>query len=82
MSGFLIPPYPLTNFEIQKYYQNEPKFNGVYSRDYLPKIKDGPFVINLDDYESVGTHWTALQLNGDNLTYFDIFGVKYIPKEI
>ena len=60
MSGFLIPPYPLTNFEIQKYYQNEPKFNGVYSRDYLPKIKDGPFVINLDDYESVGTHWTAL----------------------
>ena len=82
MSGFLIPPYPLTNFEIQKYYQNEPKFNGVYSRDYLPKIKDGAFVINLDDYESVGTHWTALQLNGDNLTYFDIFGVKYIPKEI
>ena len=60
MSGFLIPPYPLTNFEIQKYYQNEPKFNGVYSRDYLPKIKDGAFVINLDDYESVGTHWTAL----------------------
>ena len=82
MSGFLIPPYPLTNFEIQKYYQNEPKFNGVYSRDYLPKIKDGAFVINLDDYESVGTHWTALQLNGDNLTYFDIFGVKYIPKDI
>ena len=34
-------PHPLTNFEIQKYYQNEPKFNGVYSRNNLPKIKDG-----------------------------------------
>ena len=32
----LMPPYPLTNFEIQKYYQNEPKFNDVYSRDNLP----------------------------------------------
>ena len=60
MSSFLIPPYPLTNFEIQKYYQNEPKFNGVYSRDYLPKIKDGAYEINLDDYEPVGTHWIAL----------------------
>ena len=35
-----MPPHPLTNFEIQKYYQNEPKFNGVYSRDNLTKIKD------------------------------------------
>ena len=47
-------PLPLTNFEIQKYYQNEPKFNGVYSRDNLPKIKDGAYVINLDEYESIG----------------------------
>ena len=40
--GFLIPSLPLTNFEIQKYYQNEPRFNGVFSRDNLPdKIKDG-----------------------------------------
>ena len=40
--GFLILPYPLTNFEIQEYYENEPKFNGVFSRDNLPeKIKDG-----------------------------------------
>ena len=36
----LMPPRPLTNFEIQKYYQNEPRFNGVYSRDNLSKIKD------------------------------------------
>ena len=38
---FLMPPHPLTNFEIQKYYQNEPKFNGVYSRNNLPKKRIG-----------------------------------------
>ena len=46
---FLMPSHPLTNFEIQKYYQNEPRFNGVFSRNNLPKkIKDGAYVINLD----------------------------------
>ena len=40
-----MPPHPLTNFEIQKYYQNEPRFNGIYSRDNLQKIKDGPYII-------------------------------------
>ena len=49
-------PVLLTNFEIQKYYQNEPKFNGVYSRNNLRKIKDGVYKINLDEYESIGTH--------------------------
>ena len=50
--GFLMPPHPLTNFEIQKYYENQPRFNGVFSRDNLPKkIKDGAYVINLDEYE-------------------------------
>ena len=43
-----MPPHPLTNFEIQNFYQNEPRFNGVFSRDNLPKIKDGACVINLD----------------------------------
>ena len=46
-----MPPHLLTNFEIQKYYQNEPKFNSVYSRNNLPKTKDGAYVINLDEYE-------------------------------
>ena len=45
-----MPLHPLTNFEIQKYYQNESRFNGVYSRDNLPKIKNGAYVINLDEY--------------------------------
>ena len=48
-----MPPHPLTNFEIQRCYQNEPKFNVFYSRNNLPKIKDGAFVIKLDKYESI-----------------------------
>ena len=59
--GFLVPPHPLTNFEIHKYYKNEPRFNGVFSRNNLPKkTKDGAYVINLDEYADVGTHWIAL----------------------
>ena len=58
-----MPPHPLTNFEIQKYYENEPKFNGFYSRNNLSKIKDGAYIINLDDYESIGTHWIAQYVN-------------------
>ena len=49
--------HPLTNFEMQKYYHNQTKFNGVYSRDNLPKIKDGVYIINLDKYSDIGTHW-------------------------
>ena len=78
----LIPPHPLTNFEIQKYYQNEPRFNGVYSRDNLPKINDGADIINLDEYSDIGTHLVALCVNNNNVTYFDSFGVEHISKEI
>ena len=56
-----MPPHPLTNFEIQKYCQNEPRFNGAYSRDNLSvEIKDGAYKINLDEYSHIGTHWVAL----------------------
>ena len=77
-----MPPHPLTNFEILKYYQNEPRFNGVYSRENLPKIKDGVYVINLDEYSDIGTHWVALYVQNNNVTYFDSFGVEHIQKEI
>ena len=77
-----MPPHPLTNFELQKYYQNQLRFNGVYSRDNLSKIKDGAYVINLDEHSDIGTNWVALCVTNDDVTYFNSFGVKHIPKEI
>ena len=78
-----MPPHPITNFEMQKYYQNEPRFNGVYSRNNSPhKIKDGACIINLDVYSDIGTHWVALYVSNDGVTYFDSFGVEYTPKKL
>ena len=78
-----MPPHPLTNFEIQNSNENESRFNGAYSRDNLSnKIKDRAYVINLDEYSDIGTHWVALWVNNNNVTYFDSFGVEHIPKEI
>ena len=58
------------------YYQNKPRFNGVYSRDNLPnKIKDGAYVINRDEYSDSGTRWIALYVNTKTVTYFDSFGI-------
>ena len=66
-----------------KYYENESRFNGVYSRDNLPnKIKDRAYVINLDEYSDIGTHWIALYVKNNDITYFDSFGVEHVPKEI
>ena len=81
--GFLILPHPLTNFEIQKYYKSELRFNGVFSGNNLPKkIKDGTHVINLDEYADVGTYWIALFCNRNEVVYFHSFGVEHIPEEI
>ena len=74
-----MPPQPLANFEIQKYYQNQPKFNGVCSINNLPKIKVGAYlIINLDECKSIET----LYVNDNNITYFNSFGVEHIPKQI
>ena len=83
-----MPPCPLTSFEIKRYYQNEPKFYCVYSRNNLLKIKAGTYVINIYEFKSIGTHGIALYVNGNNrrasynAIYFDNFGVEHIPKEI
>ena len=78
-----MPTYPSTNFEIQKYYRNEPRFNGVCFGDNLQKIKDGAYVINLDEYSDIGTHWVALHVNNNNdVTYFDSLRLEHIPKVI
>ena len=74
--------HPLTNFEIQNYYQNKPKFDGIYLRNSLSKIKDGAYIINFDEYESIWAHWRALYVNAKNVTYFDSFGAEHILEEI
>ena len=67
-------PHPLTNFEIQKYYQNGPRFNGVYLRDNLSvDIKDGAYMINFDEYSDIGSHWIPLYVLNNDVTYFDSF---------
>ena len=78
-----MPPHPLRNFEIQKYYQNEPRFNGVHSRGNLPeKIKGVAYIINYDEYADIGTRWTALFCNRSEVVYFDSFGVEHVLEEI
>ena len=67
---------------MQKYYQSEPRFNGVYSRNNLPKqIKDEAYVINLGEYKDTGTHWIALFCK-KKIVYFDSFGIEHKPEEI
>ena len=73
-------PHFLPNFEMQKYHQNKSKFNGVFSRIDLSKIKDGSYKINLDEYESIKTHWRALYVNAENATSFNSFAVEHVPK--
>ena len=75
--------HPLTNIEISEYYKNEPRVNGVYSRNNLPnKIKKGAYVINLNEYENTGTHWVSLFVKANKAIYFDSFGIEHIPIEI
>ena len=69
-----MPPHPITNFEIL--------FNGVFSIDNLQKIKDEAYIINLDEYSDIGIHWITLYIQNNEVTYFDSFGEKHIPKEI
>ena len=57
-------------------------FNAVYSRDNLSKVKDGAYVINLVEWFDTGTHWIALYVQNNGVTYFESFGAEHIPKEI
>ena len=75
-----MPPHLLTNFEIQEYYQREPKLSGVYSRYNLRKMKDGTYLINLDEYKPIETHWIVLYVNDNNVT-FDSSGVEHFQNK-
>ena len=81
--NLLLPFHPLTNIEISEYYKNEPRFNGVYSRNNLPnKIKKGAYVINLDEYENTGTHWVSLFVKANKVIYFDSIGIEHISEKL
>ena len=77
-----MPPHLLTNFELKKYYQNQNIFNGAYSRDNLPRVKDEAYVIHLGEHCDIGTHCIALYVLNNCVTYFDSFGVEHISQEI
>ena len=64
------------------HFKNVKGFNGVFSRNNLPKLKKGAYVINLDHSENTGTHWIVIFVKKDEVIYFDSFGVEYIPEEI
>ena len=63
-------PHSLVNFEIQRRCQDETKFNGAFPKNNSTKIKNGEYLLDLDEYKSIGTHWIALCVNGNNVTYF------------
>ena len=78
----IIPFHPLTNWEIMHYFKNAKGFNGVFSRNNLPKLKNGACVINLDHSKNTGRHWIVIFMNSSEVIYIDSFAVKYIPKKI
>ena len=73
-------PHPLSTFEIQKYQNELNRLYVVFSRNNLSQIKDAAYMINLNDYESIGTYWIALYANAENVVHFDSFGVEHIQK--
>ena len=72
----------LSNIEITEYFNYVARFNGIFSRNNLPKIKDCGYVINLDDKKSTGTHWVSLFIDRNTAVYCDSFGIEYIPEEV
>ena len=87
--GFLMPPHPLTNFEIiikvlskrSIIKMNQDLMVFILETTCL-KIKDGAYVINLDECAGVGTHWVALLCKRNEIVYFDSFSVEYTSEEI
>ena len=60
--------YPLTNFETQKHEMVLLNLMVYIQEIIFSKIKDGAYIINLDEYKSIRTHWIALYVNAKNVT--------------
>ena len=76
------PLYPLSNIEISEYFNYKPRFYGVFSGNNFSRIKDGAYVINLDDKKSKGIHWVSFFIARNTAVYFDSFGIKHIPQDV
>ena len=72
----------LSKIKITKYFNCGPRFNGGFSTDNLSKIKDGIYVINLDDKKSKGSYWIPFFIDKNAAVYFDSSGIEYILQEI
>ena len=80
--NFLVSLHPLTNIESITFFNYEPRFHGVFSRANLTWIKDGAYVIILNDKQSKGTHWVSLFIDRNTAVYFSSVGVGYIMQEV
>ena len=78
----MVPLHHLNNIEITNLFRYEPRFNSVFSRNNLPRIKDGTYFINLDDKNSKRAHWVLLFIDRNTAIYFHSFGIGHIPQEV
>ena len=79
---FLVLLHLLRKIEITKYFNYKSRFNGVYSKDKLPRTKNGVYLINLSYKKSKVTHWLSLFIEINTAVCFDSFGIEYIPQQV
>ena len=72
----------MSNIKITKYFNYKPKFNGVFSRDNLPRTDDGTSVIYLVNKQSKGKDWVSLFTNRNTDVYLNSFGIEFVPEEV
>ena len=72
----------MSNIKITKYFNYRHRFNGIFSRDNLTRIKNETFIINIDDKQSIGAHWVSLFTDRNTTMYFDSLSIEYIPQEV
>ena len=76
-----VPLHPLSNIKITKYFNYEPRFNGVFSRDNLLRIKDGVYIRNLDEKQSKGIHWVSLFIDRNTAYTLILLGLNIFHKK-
>ena len=78
---FLVLLHNLSNTEITKYIKYKIRFNDVFLRNIISRIKDGVCVVNLNDKNGKGRQWVSSFIDVNTAVYLDSFGIEYIPKD-